>query len=79
MPSTANQEVILLHPNSSRFLGQKGVFILLAIMAFLLVSFVPLALAEEQTDTLEAGGAREDGGRGQAPRSRFRRLYGADP
>ena len=47
--------VIMMYPNSCRFLSQKGVFILFAIMAFILASFVPLVLAEEQTDTPEAG------------------------
>jgi hypothetical protein len=47
--------VIMMYPNSCRFLSQKGVFILFAIIAFILVSFVPLVLAEEQTDKPEAG------------------------
>ncbi len=44
-----------MNPNSGRFLSRKWVFIVFAIMAFILASFVPLVLAEEQTDTPKAG------------------------
>jgi hypothetical protein len=44
-----------MNPNSGRFLSRKWVFIVFAIMAFILASFVQLVLAEEQTDTPKAG------------------------
>jgi len=46
-----------MNPNSGPFLSQKGVFIIFAIVAIILAPFVPLVLAEEQTDTPEEGGA----------------------
>jgi len=44
-----------MNPNSGHFLSQKWAFIGFAIMAFILASFVPLVLAEEQTDIPETG------------------------
>jgi hypothetical protein len=44
-----------MNPNSGRFLSHKWVFIVFAMIAFVLVPFVPLVPAEEQTDTPEAG------------------------
>jgi hypothetical protein len=44
-----------MNPNSSRFLSQKWFFVVFAMMAFILAPFVPLVLAEEQTDTPETG------------------------
>ncbi len=44
-----------MNPNSGRFLSQKWVFIVFAMIAFVLAPFVPLVLAEEQTDTPETG------------------------
>ena len=44
-----------MNPNSGRFLSRKWVFIVFAIMAFILASFVQLVLAEEQTVTPKAG------------------------
>lgn len=45
-----------MNPNSGRFLVQKGVFIVFAVMAFILASFVTSLPAEEQTDTPAAEG-----------------------
>jgi len=44
-----------MNPNSGHFLSQKWTFIGFAIMAFILASFEPLVLAEEQTDKPKAG------------------------
>jgi len=44
-----------MNPNSSHFLSQKWIFIVFAMIAFVLAPFVQLVLAEEQTDTPEAG------------------------
>ena len=44
-----------MNPNSGRFLSQKWVFVVFTTIAFVLISFVPLVLAEEQTDTPKAG------------------------
>ena len=44
-----------MNPNSGRFLSQKWVFVVFTTIAFVLIPFVPLVLAEEQTDTPKAG------------------------
>jgi hypothetical protein len=44
-----------MNPNSVRFLSQKWVFMVFAIIASILAPFVPSVLAEEQTDTPAAG------------------------
>jgi hypothetical protein len=65
-----------MNPNSGRFLSQKWIFVVFTTIAFVLIPFVPLVLAEEQTDTPKAGvpTKKAEG----APRFRSRRLYGAD-
>ncbi len=44
-----------MNPSSGRFLSQKWVFVVFTTIAFVLIPFVPLVLAEEQTDTPKAG------------------------
>jgi hypothetical protein len=44
-----------MNPNSGRFLSQKWIFVVFTTIAFVLIPFVPLVLAEEQTDTPKAG------------------------
>ena len=56
-----------MNPNSGRFLSQKWVFVVFTTIAFVLIPFVPLVLAEEQTDTPKAGVSAKTAEGGEHP------------